>query len=185
MNDSLKKSPSDSYLPSAKAHLVFWPILIAGVTADLWSKSAVHRWLATLPNTEYVLVEGLLKFVVRLNPGAAWSIFENQTVALLCISIVALAIVLGIFLFGRTRQMIMAFALGLLAAGITGNLYDRAFNDGLVRDFIDVLIPIIDYSWPAFNVADSLLCIAIGLLIITTFTSPSARKPSHPQKQAL
>lgn len=182
MNDSPKKSPSDSYLPSAKIHLVFWPIFFAGVTADLWSKSAVHKWLATLPNAEYVLVEGLLKFVVRLNPGAAWSIFENQTVPLLCISIVALAVVLGIFLFGRTHRITMAVALGLFAAGITGNLYDRAFNDGLVRDFIDVFIPIIEYPWPAFNIADSLLCIAIGLLIITTFTSPSARKPAHPQK---
>jgi len=150
------------------------------VTTDLWSKSAVHRWLTTLPDNEYVCIEGLLKFVIRLNPGAAWSIFENQTVALLCISIVALAIVLGIFLFGRTRQMIMAFALGLFAAGITGNLYDRAFNEGLVRDFIDVFIPIIDYPWPAFNIADSMLCIAIGLLIISTFTS--ARKTAHPKK---
>jgi len=182
MDNSPKKCTFDSYLPSAKAHLVFWPILIVGLTADLWSKSAVHRWLTTLPDAEHVFVEGLLKFVVRLNPGAAWSIFENQTAALLCISIVALAVVLGIFLFGQTRQMLMAVALGLFAAGITGNLYDRAFNDGLVRDFIDVVIPIIDYPWPAFNIADSLLCIAIGLVIISTFTSPSARKPAHPQK---
>ena len=182
MNDLPKKNPSDSYLPSTKAHLVFWPIFVAGVTADLWSKSAVHRWLATLPDNEYVFIEGLLKFVIRLNPGAAWSIFENQTVALLCISIVALAIVLGIFLFGRTRHMIMALALGLFAAGISGNLYDRAFNDGLVRDFIDVFIPVIDYPWPAFNIADSMLCIAIGFFIISTFTSPSARKPAPSQK---
>ncbi len=182
MNDSPKKNPSDSYLPSAKAHLVFWPVLIAGVTADLWSKSAVHRWLATFPGAEYVFVKGLLKFVIRLNPGAAWSIFENQTVGLLCISIVALVVVLGIFLFGRTRRISMAVALGLFAAGITGNLYDRAFNDGLVRDFIDVVIPVIDYPWPAFNIADSMLCIAIGLLIIATFTSPSSRKPATQQK---
>ena len=76
----------------------------------------------------------------------------------------------------------MAVALGLFTAGITGNLYDRAFNDGLVRDFIDVVIPVIDYPWPAFNIADSLLCIAIGLLIICTFTSQSARKSDDLQK---
>lgn len=182
MDDSPKKYPFDSVLPSAKAHLVFWLIFFAGVTADLWSKSAVHRWLATLPDSEYVFIEGLLKFVIRLNPGAAWSIFENQTAGLLCISIVALTVVLGIFLFGRTHRISMAVALGLFAAGITGNLYDRAFNNGLVRDFIEVVIPVIDYPWPAFNIADSMLCIAIGLLIITTFTSPSSRKHAHPQK---
>jgi signal peptidase II len=182
MDDSPTKCPSDSCLPSAKAHLVFWLILIVGVTADLWSKSTVHRWLATLPDAEHVFIQGLLKFVIRLNPGAAWSIFENQTVPLLCISIIALAVVLGIFLFGRTRRITMAVAMGLFAAGITGNLYDRAFNNGLVRDFIDVVIPVINYPWPAFNIADSMLCIAIALLIISIFTSPSARKHAHPQK---
>jgi signal peptidase II len=182
MADSPTERTFDSNLASGKAHLAFWSIFIAGVTIDLWSKSAVHRWLATLPGAEYVFVNGLLKFAIRLNPGIAWSWFENQTVILICISIAALAVVLGIFLFGRIRQMTMVVVMGLLAAGITGNLYDRAFNYGLVRDFIDVVIPIIDYPWPTFNIADSMLCIAVGLLIIGSLTSKSSRKPAHLQK---
>jgi signal peptidase II len=182
MADSPTECTFDSNLASGKAHLVFWPIFIAGVTADLWSKSAVHRWLATLPGAEHVFVKGLLKFAIRLNPGAAWNSFENQTVTLICISIAALGAVLGIFLFGRIRQTAMVVVMGLLAAGITGNLYDRAFNDGLVRDFIDVVIPIIDYPWPSFNIADSMMCIAVGLLIIFSLTSTSSRKPAHLQK---
>jgi signal peptidase II len=45
-------------------------------------------------------------------------------------------------------------------------LYDRLFNDGQVRDFIDVYYR--SYHWHTFNVADSLLCIGVGLLIIST-----------------
>ena len=57
----------------------------------------------------------------------------------------------------------------MFAAGITGNLYDRFFNDGMVRDFIDINLQINDYHWPTFNVADSLLCIGVGLYVISSF----------------
>ena len=118
----------------------------------------------------------------RENAGAAFSIAAGQTAILITTSVVALVVVLGIFLFGRIQQKLMQVALALFTAGIVGNLYDRVFNDGKVRDFIDVLIPIIDYPWPAFNVADTMLCIAVALLIIGNFTSASSRKPAQQQK---
>jgi signal peptidase II len=74
--------------------------------------------------------------------------------------------VFAIFLFGGCKQRLMTVALGLFTAGVLGNLYDRIFNDGLVRDFIDVVYwP--GRHWPAFNVADSMLCIAVAILIIS------------------
>jgi len=49
-------------------------------------------------------------------------------------------------------------------------LYDRIFNDGRVRDFIDIVYwP--GKHWPAFNVADSLLVIAVGLIIASNLLS--------------
>lgn len=74
------------------------------------------------------------------------------------------------------------FSLGCITAGIIGNLYDRAFNGGCVRDFIDVLIPVIDYHWPTFNVADSLLCIGVGLMILGNLTSTTDRTRDLPQR---
>jgi signal peptidase II len=50
---------------------------------------------------------------------------------------------------------------------VCGNMYDRIFNGGAVRDFIDVYYR--GHHWHTFNVADSLLCIGVGLLIISTF----------------
>jgi signal peptidase II len=53
--------------------------------------------------------------------------------------------------------------------GVGGNLYDRLFNDGRVRDFIDVNLYVNNYHWPTFNIADSLLCIGVGLCLLDAF----------------
>jgi signal peptidase II len=100
------------------------------------------------------------------NTGAAFGIASGQRYFLTAISVVALIVILGIFLFGGIKQRLIHIALGLFTAGVCGNLWDRIFNGGRVRDFIDVYYS--QYHWPAFNVADSMLCIAVGLLIISS-----------------
>jgi signal peptidase II len=108
-----------------------------------------------------------LRFVRTSNDGAAFGLFSGHPYGLIAVSCVALVVIFAVFLFGRTKQRIVQVALGFFAAGVCGNLYDRIFNDGLVRDFIDVYYR--QHHWPAFNVADSLLCIAVGLGIISSF----------------
>jgi signal peptidase II len=132
----------------------------------------VFRWLSQTETQEYSIIDGLLKFILRVNDGAAFSLFRGQTFPLIAISVIALIVVVCIFFFGKLSSKLMLFALGCITGGIVGNLYDRAFNDGLVRDFIDVLIPVIDYPWPTFNVADSMLCVGVGLLIIAMLRTP-------------
>ena len=172
----------------AREHLIFWPIAIFGIIADLWSKSAMFEWLGELDNGEFVLgngefvvVEGFFKFVMRLNDGAAFSIASGQRIILVSISIIAMVAVVGIFLFGGERRKIMQVSLGLFLGGIVGNLYDRMFNEGFVRDFIDIYWK--DHHWPTFNIADSMLCTAVGLMIIGSFIAASSQKPAHQQKQ--
>ncbi len=172
---------SKSHLPAPKAHLIFWPLMAVGIALDLWSKQAVFSWLTARPGNEFSIIKGVVTLVMRENSGAAFSIATGQTLALVTISIVALVVVVAIFLFGGIRQRITQIALALFTAGIIGNLYDRIFNNGFVRDFIDVVYwP--GKHWPAFNVADSMLCVAVGLLLISNITSACSRKPAHPQK---
>ena len=70
----------------------------------------------------------------------------------------------------------LAFALALVLGGAFGNLVDRTLH-GYVIDFVQWHVA--GYYWPAFNVADSAICLGAVLLIIDSFRKPSAA-PTHP-----
>ena len=168
-------------LPGLREHLIFWPIVILGATADLLSKTAVFKWLQNEPNWQHSVIDGFFKFVIRENSGAAFSIAQGKTTMLVTVSIAALVVVVGLFLFSRCRQKLFQIGLALFTAGIIGNLYDRMFNHGYVRDFIDIYYG--NYHWPVFNIADSMLCVAVGVLLIANLRATSSQKPAQKQKE--
>lgn len=169
-------------LPDVTAHLIFWPTLLLGLTLDLWTKHAVFAWLWEVEGHQAGIIDGFLTFQLALNRGAAFGIAHGQQAFLIGVSVLAMLIILGWFFFAGVKQRIIHASLGLFAAGVSGNLWDRAFNGGQVRDFIDVVYwP--GRHWHTFNVADAMLCIAVGLLMIATFfTDSSDRKRAQPQK---
>lgn len=169
-------------LPDKVAHLIFWPIALSGLILDLWTKQAVFAALRDRSDQSLSIIKGFLTFRMALNDGAAFGIAGGQQVLLIAVSAVALVVILCVFLFGAARQRVMQVALGLFTAGVCGNLWDRMFNEGRVRDFIDVVYwP--GRHWHTFNVADAMLCVAVGLLVVTTlFTDSSCQKPAPPQK---
>ena len=169
-------------LPDKVAHTIFWPIAILGLLFDLWTKQAVFAALQDTPDQRLSIIDGLLTFQMALNDGAAFGIASGKQVLLVGVSAIALVVILGVFLFGAARQRLVQVALGLFTAGVCGNLWDRLFNEGRVRDFIDVVYwP--GKHWHTFNVADAMLCIAVGLLVVTTLlTDSSCQKHDPPQK---
>ncbi|MHC5075010.1 MAG: signal peptidase II [Planctomycetota bacterium] len=151
-------------LPDMTAHLLFWPVSIIGFFADLWTKSLIFKWLQ--PGETYSVIDGFFQLTAVLNAGAAFGLANNRRFFLIATSVIATGAVAAFFYLGKIKNRLAQLALGLFMAGVCGNLYDRIFNNGLVRDFIDVTIwP--GKHWPAFNLADSMLCIAVGLLVIT------------------
>ncbi|MHC4394884.1 MAG: signal peptidase II [Planctomycetota bacterium] len=163
-------------LPSLQAQFIFWSLTVGGTALDLWSKKAVFDWLMAKHPDGFSIIDGFLQLVIALNDGAAFGIASGQRYLLAVISVIALIVIFAVFFFSQSKQKLVHIALGLFSAGICGNLYDRIFNDGLVRDFIDVVYwP--GRHWPAFNVADSMLCIGMGLVLISGFfTERSCRK---------
>ena len=162
-DDREQNMPSSVIRPPSSGirHLIFWPIFIGGLAFDLWTKSAVFAWLEKVQGQGISIIDGFLRLQLAVNPGAAFGIAAGHRVMLVAVSVVALVVILAIFIFARGERKIVVIALALFAAGVSGNLYDRVFNDGLVRDFIDVVYwP--GRHWPAFNVADSMLCVGGG-----------------------
>jgi signal peptidase II len=169
-------------LPDLKAHLIFWPVCLLGLALDLWSKRAVFAWLQYEPDQSVRILGGFLSFHLALNKGAAFGIATGRHSFLVGVAALAVIVILGVFFFGRVQQRVVQLALGLFAAGVSGNLWDRLFNEGQVRDFVDVVYwP--GRHWHTFNVADAMLCIAVGLLILATLlTDSSSQTRAQPRK---
>ena len=66
----------------------------------------------------------------------------------------------------ETKQRFMKLCLALICSGAIGNLIDR-FRFGGVVDFIDFHMG--DWHWPAFNIADSSICVGAVMLIVYSF----------------
>jgi signal peptidase II len=113
------------------------------------------------------------------NTGAAFGSFRNNNTFFIVLSCIALVVVLTLLLRRRVSDTLRDISLALLLAGIIGNLTDRLIH-GHVIDFLLFYLPIPfahPYPYPAFNVADSCICIAVVCFIIHSFKKP--RKPAE------
>lgn len=103
-----------------------------------------------------------------LGNGASWSNFVFLGIAALAIGFIG-------FLWrkGMLEGVAGHVSAALLISGILGNVTDRLAR-GYVVDFLDFSIG--DRHWPSFNVADSCICVAAGLLILGSFAPASKTK---------
>lgn len=134
---------------------------------DQWTKSLVLRHIN--PDAPHILIADFFALVHVTNSGAAFGSFTNNNKFFIVLSCVALAVVLSFLLRSRIPDRWRDLSLALLLAGILGNLTDR-FLHGHVIDFLlfDLHAPFA-HPFPAFNVADSCICVAVGCFIIHSF----------------
>jgi signal peptidase II len=155
---------------------VQWVALIAVTVAAL---DQLTKWLVVRsigPEESQVVITGFFSLVNWTNTGAAWGIFQHYNFVLTAISLLT---VLALYLFRHSFQLSRPgprIALGLIAGGIIGNLIDR-IRIGSVIDFLFFYAG--RYHWPAFNVADSAICVGVGLYILLSWRSDSAGEKSH------
>ena len=112
---------------------------------------------------------GFFDLVNITNTGAAFGSFRNNNAFFVALSCLALIFVVTLLVRRRPSDVWRDVSLGLLLAGILGNLTDRLLY-GHVIDFLlfDLHIPFA-HPWPAFNVADSCICIAVVCFVIHSF----------------
>lgn len=142
------------------------------LAADQATKFAVLRFLPEPYESEIHVLPGFFRLVHWHNTGAAWSMFHDNNLILGIVSALALVgIALGRKWFGGGTTL-GATALGLLLGGIAGNLVDRIIHHHVVDFLLFHLISRkgVEHQFPAFNVADSAICIGVGLLFLLSFS---------------
>jgi len=177
--------------PPALARLLL--VAAGGLALDLWTKVWSFRELvysqATLPDGSVlvqshtnVLIPGWLQFHCTANQGAVFGLGQGNRWLFVLVSVLAIGFLLYLFATSSPRQRVYQVIVGMLLAGVLGNLYDRLLF-GYVRDMIFILP---GRTWPAwlanalpsswswtrgqifpwiFNVADALLCVGVALML--------------------
>lgn len=128
-------------------------------------------------NQPIAIIDKFLYIVHITNEGAAWGMLSGQIYLLSSLALIVLA---GMWLFRKHlgfERRLGRLALGMFAGGVVGNLIDRIVY-GHVIDFIDVHLPIINYRWPAFNIADCGICIGVTIYIMMVIFTPEETKDS-------
>ena len=119
---------------------------------------------------EYIpVVPGWFDLVHVHNTGAAWGMMHDSNTFFVVLSLVALVVMAVLYLRNAFADALQRTGFFLLASGIFGNVTDRLVH-GHVVDFLsfDLHVPGAN-PWPSFNVADSCICMAVGLFLIRSF----------------
>ncbi len=153
---------------------IFGLITVVGLIADQATKLYVHKVMSlyqTIP-----VIDGLFNIFYIRNKGAAFSFLSNATWRIpffITVSLVAsIAIIVGIQKL-REDQKLAQISMSMIFTGAVGNLIDRV-RMGEVIDFLDVYWK--THHWPAFNVADSLICVGVVLLALDMFREEKRQK---------
>jgi len=140
------------------------------LTLPLYVADQATKWLVIRnisPHESIPVIPGFFNLVQVHNTGAAFGMLPNNNVFFIALASAALAVIAVFAWRGAFVGSPMRIGAALLAAGVLGNLTDRLLH-GYVVDFIDVILPWYGH-WPAFNIADSCICIAAGLFIVAGF----------------
>jgi signal peptidase II len=155
--------------PPSRGSLPYLALSAAVVALDQLSKFLIERHLALFQS---VRVLPVLEITRLHNTGAAFSFLADEAGWQRWL-FTALAVIVGIVLTVWLRRIdrsarVLASAVALILGGAIGNVIDR-LRFGHVIDFI--YAHWYQHYFPAFNVADSAICVGAGLLLLDTWLS--------------
>lgn len=139
------------------------------------------EWIISAPERlpfHSIEILPFFNLVMVWNKGISFGMLNNGTeIAQYVLSGAALVISLGFLAwFSRTTSKLQALTIMMVVAGAIGNVIDRV-RFGAVVDFLD--FHALGYHFPAFNVADSCICVGVFLLIIQSFFFETGQKSAR------
>ena len=140
--------------------IVYFLLIICIVGIDQLSKLLAVKYL--LPISSIPIVKDVLHLTYVENRGAAFGMLSNHRWIFMIVSTVMM-VVLGYLMFRYREKLhpIMMTGLVFVVGGGIGNMIDRTLS-GFVVDFIDFTL--IDFA--VFNLADSFICVGVGLIVL-------------------
>jgi signal peptidase II len=138
---------------------------IVVVVLDQLSKAAIIAFFAGRDFGEREIVTSFFNLALTYNRGISFGLFNGGTgLNALIFSLAAAAITaVLVYWLSRARSPLLGVAIGLIIGGAVGNVIDRLRLGGVV-DFLDFHIGAV--HWPAFNLADSAICIGVAAMLL-------------------
>ncbi len=135
---------------------------LVAVVLDQTSKMLIFSFLAN--SRPVIELTPFFNLVMAWNTGVSFSMFDNLGGAGVYVLSAFSLIVVGFLIYWLKdeKSLLIQISLGMIIGGAIGNVIDRV-RMGAVFDFLD--IHVLGYHWPAFNLADSFICIGAVLVI--------------------
>lgn len=153
--------------------------LLAGVAAVGLALDQITKWIAEarMPLGQVYELLPFLSLQRTQNTGVSFGMFRGQT-WLIVLATIAAVVIIVVFVRMEKRPVAAGVAGGLVLAGTLGNNVVDRLRQGYVTDFIKFPY------WPNFNVADILLVVGVGLLILMLIRGfVAAEKGASEKKQ--
>jgi signal peptidase II len=146
-------------------YVLFLALLVLSVSCDQGTKLWARHSLAGKPSV--TVIDGYWDFHFAENPHGAFSLFRGLPYGRWVLAAFAAGMLIVLVTIVRRQSggpRLTHVALGLIAGGAVGNLYDRLAY-GRVTDFVHWHVRA--YEWPVFNVADAALLVGVLLMVVT------------------
>ncbi len=154
--------PAKQTMRSVIAKVLCMTLMTLSVLFDQITKKIVVENMTL--RQDIPVIEGVLHWKYIHNEGAAWGILDNHPTFLLVLSTLAILALLVYFIWTNSQRMWWMASIGMVAGGGIGNMIDRVAQ-GYVVDFISAEFISFPVSFPVFNVADSFVCVGVGLMV--------------------
>jgi len=144
------------------------PIILAVVVVILDQAAKYFVQSNMLIGMSIPVINNIFHLTYILNPGAAFGIFEHQTLVFIIIAVGLF--IAAIYYYPRipAGYRLLRVGVGLLMGGAAGNLIDR-IKTGFVVDYLDFRV------WPVFNIADIAIVAGVSLIIYILLYKPDKR----------
>lgn len=151
----------------------FYGLAAFVVALDQWTKWLVVKNM--MLGERIPIFEPYFALLSHRNRGAAWGMLQGQMGFFTIITIIVIIGIIYYFHKEAQGKPLFQYGLMMLLGGAIGNFIDRLVRNEVV-DFADILIPIINYDFPIFNIADAALTIGVVIIILFILKEERAEK---------